>query len=181
MVLKIDMDGVIRDIIPVMLKIYNERFDENLVAEDIKGYNVNTTFAKFIHDDGKLASDVFFVDHCKDIFLDSKAFNGVKESIDMLHRAGHKVVICTWQITYEAKQYTLEFLKNNDIYYDDICFTKDKDMIKSDVIVDDNPEFLSKDQSDKKICITAPYNRELSSEFECYDSLYSFVLRFLGI
>ena len=180
MVIKIDMDGVIRDIIPVMLEIYNSEFDENLKECNITDYNVNTSFPKFISEKGKLASDVFFVENSKKVFLESKPFNGVKEAIDMLHRAGHKIIICTWQITYEAKQYTLEFLERNNIYYDDICFTKEKHLIKSDIIIDDNIEFLEKDLSDKKICISASYNKDCK-EWEHYDSLYNFVLKFLGI
>lgn len=179
MIIKIDMDGVIRNIIPTMLKIYNSEFNENLKETDITVYNVNTSFPKFISEKGKLATDVFFVDNDKEIFLNSNAFIGSKEAIDMLHRAGHKIIICTWQITYEAKQYTLEFLENNKIYYDDICFTKDKQLIKSDIIIDDNIEFLERDLSDNKICISAAYNREW--EGKKYDSLYSFVIDFLKI
>ena len=179
MIIKIDMDGVIRNIIPTMLKIYNSEFNENLKETDITVYNVNTSFPKFISERGKLASDAFFVDKAKEIFLDSDSFIGAKEAIDMLHRAGHKIIICTWQITYEAKQYTLEFLENNKIYYDDICFTKDKQLIKSDVIIDDNIEFLEKDLSNKKVCISAAYNQEWN--YDRYETLYSFVLDFLKI
>ena len=137
MTIKIDMDGVIRDIIPTMLKIYNEECDGQLTANDIIDYNVNTSFPNVITKKNKLATDFFFVDKAEDIFRYSPMCNGAKEAINMLHRAGHKIVICTWQFTHEAKVYTLEFLKANEIYYDDICFTKEKDLIKSDVIVDD--------------------------------------------
>ena len=180
MTIKIDMDGVIRDIIPTMLKIYNEECDGQLTANDIADYNVNTSFPNVITKKNKLATDFFFVDKAEDIFRYSPMCNGAKEAINMLHRAGHRIVICTWQFTHEAKVYTLEFLKANEIYYDDICFTKEKDLIKSDVIVDDNPEFLKADNSEKKICIDAAYNNDYK-ECEHYDSLYNFVLKFLGV
>ena len=61
MIIKIDIDGVIRNIIPTMLKIYNSEFNENLKETDITVYNVNTSFPKFISERGKLASDAFFV------------------------------------------------------------------------------------------------------------------------
>ena len=179
MIIKIDMDGVIRDIIPAMLDIYNTEYEGTLTANDITDYNVNKSFPNILSTN-KLATDVFFVDNAEKVFLNSNVCNGAKSALDMLHRAGHKIIICTWQFTYEAKLYTLEFLKNNEIYYDDICFTKEKDLIKSDVIVDDNPEFLKADHSPKKVCIDAAYNKEYK-DCDHYDSLYNFVLKFLGI
>lgn len=178
MIIKIDMDGVIRNIIPTILKIYNSEFSENLKESDITAYDVNTSFPKFMIEKGKLASEVFFVDNAKEIFLNSSLFIGAKEAIDLLHQEGHKIIICTWQMTYETKQYTLEFLEKNKIYYDDICFTKDKELIKSDFIIDDNIEFLEKDFSKRKICISAPYNKKWKGD--TFDSLHSFVLHFLS-
>jgi 5'(3')-deoxyribonucleotidase len=179
MVLKIDVDGVIRNIISTMIELYNKQFEENLTVSDIKDYNVNVSFPKCLSENSELASDFFFVDNAESVFLNSSPCNGAKDAIDMLHRAGHKVIICTWQNTFESKLFTLEFLEKNKIYYDDICFLKDKSLIKSDLIVDDNPEFLDKDNSDKKICIEAPYNKDYTCEK--FDSLYSFVIHFLGI
>ena len=45
-IFKIDVDGVLRDIITPMCKLYNEKFDENIKQEDILEYDVSTTFKK---------------------------------------------------------------------------------------------------------------------------------------
>ena len=180
MIIKIDMDGVIRDIIPTMLKIYNEEFKQNMSVDEITEYNVNSSFIDIISKTGKLATDYFFIDNAEEIFTKSNLCNSAKEAIDMLHRAGHKIIICTWQQTHESKIYTLNYLNDNNIYYDDICFTKEKELIKSDVMIDDNSDFLKSDLSEKKICIDAPYNREYK-DCERYNSLYDFVVKFLGL
>jgi len=180
MIIKIDMDGVIRDIVPTMVKIYNNEFKQNMSVDEVTEYNVNSCFMDIISKTGKLATDYFFIDNAEEIFTKSKLCNGAKEAIDMLHRAGHKIIICTWQQTHESKIYTLNYLNDNNIYYDDICFTKEKELVKSDVMIDDNSDFLKSDPSEKKICIDAPYNREYK-DCERYNSLYDFVVKFLGL
>ena len=45
-IFKIDVDGVLRDIITPMCELYNEKFDENIKPEDISEYDVSTTFKK---------------------------------------------------------------------------------------------------------------------------------------
>ena len=47
------------------------------------------------------------------------------------------------------------------------------------MIMYDNIEFLEKDLSNKKVCISAAYNQEWN--YDRYETLYSFVLDFLKI
>ena len=68
---------------------------------------------------------------------------------------------------------------NNGIYYDDICFTRDKDLINGDIIIDDNPEFLDKeDNGIYKVCISAPYNEDFTGYDVRVDSLTDFVEKY---
>ena len=46
MVVKIDMDGVIRDILTPMCDIYNNMCKETTQPQDINVYNVNEFFAR---------------------------------------------------------------------------------------------------------------------------------------
>lgn len=164
MVVKIDVDGVIRDIFTKMCKVYNEIFGLELTPMDIFDYDVEKVFPKIretLHMD---ASYFFFEKLSKDIFFKSKPYNGVKESIQELMDAGHKVVIVTWQKTDESKINTINFLKKYNIPYDDICFTRDKWMINGDWLIDDNPEFiLDKKDLSNKIMINMPFN--VNTEF----------------
>ena len=177
MIFKIDVDGVLRDIVPTMCKVYNEKYGTHLEKSDVTVYDVSDFFTECEN-----AADFFFVKNGKEIFLESPTTYKAKEALDMLHEAGHKIVICTWQFTDENKKYTIDFLSRNNIYYDDICFTKDKDIVKCDVIIDDNPEFISKESEEgtTKILIDCPYNSEYPNNgIKRYDNIYSYVYNFL--
>ena len=102
----------------------------------------------------------------RSVFLNSSPYDGVREAILDLRRAGHKVVIVTWQYSIENKYNTLLFLQKNKIPYDDICFTRDKWMIQGDWLIDDNPEFITDErEKSRKIMIRMPYNK--NCDFFC--------------
>ena len=173
MTVKIDVDGVIRDIVSTMCEIYNKEFGGNLCAEDIDDYDVNTNFPAIMEKTGRKPIEYFFTDHADKVFETvSKPFDGVKEAIDRLRRNGIKVVIVTWQFSLKNIKHTLDFLDMYDIKYDDICFTKDKWLVRGTYLIDDNPEFI-RDKKDKsrKIIIDTPYNRHVSKKYTRVASL----------
>ena len=161
MIIKIDVDGVIRNINETMCKKYNDLFDENLTVNDIFDYDVEKVFKRIKDEFGMDDVDYFFNWVARDVFLHSSPYDSVREAIEKLRKAGHKVVIVTWQFSLQNKYYTLMFFEKNKIPYDDICFTKDKWMIQGDWLIDDNPEFIT-DERDKsrKIMINMPYNKD---------------------
>lgn len=160
MIVKIDMDGVIRNIFNNMCDIYNTNFGTNITVDDIFDYDVEVVFPKISEKFGMSAADYFFKEKSVDIFLLSKPYDGVKEALEKLRNNGHKVVIVTWQYTLDNKLRTLKFLDNNQIPYDDICFTRDKWMIQGDWIIDDNPEFIFDErETAHKMLIRMPYNK----------------------
>lgn len=166
--IKIDVDGVIRDIFTPMLKMYNYIFKEQLSLEDITDYDVGKVFTKIYEHYGVTAAEWFFKTNARKLFFYGKPYKGVAKAIDLLREHGHKVVIVTWQPLLNNKIDTLRFLAKNDIHYDDICFTRDKWTIDGDYIIDDNPEFLTeKRETSQKIVIDFPYNRSknISSVF----------------
>lgn len=166
MIIKVDVDGVIRNMFDNMCKVYNNCFNEHMTVEDIFDYDVDIVFPRIREQIGISAADYFFKLYAYDLFLESKPYDGVKEALEKLRKEGHKVVIVTWQYTLDNKMNTLKFLFNNEIPYDDICFTRDKWMIQADWIIDDNPEFLLDErEKSKKIMINMPYNKEYQSKF----------------
>ena len=173
MTVKIDVDGVIRDIITAMCGIYNKKFGGKLCPDDIDDYDINTNFVEIPKRTGMTPVDYFFRENAGLIFeYFSQPFEGVKESIDELRNNGHKVVIVTWQFNLENIMHTLRFLDVHGIRYDDICFTKDKWMIKGDYLIDDNPEFImDKRDKSKKIIVDTPYNRNVSKKYKRVNSL----------
>lgn len=171
--IKIDVDGVIRDIVTTMCNCYNGLFGTDMTTEDVVLYNVNNLFPKIREKYGIEPSEFFFDRLSHAVFESvSKPFEGVSEAIGTLMEHGYKAVIVTWQFSKANKIHTLNFLERYNIPYDDICFTKDKWMIKGDYLIDDNPEFIT-DKRDKseKILVDAAYNRKLSKNYTRVKSL----------
>lgn len=162
MIIKIDVDGVIRDLLGAMCMLYNKEFNEKINPCDIKDYDVTKSFPLIPEKTEYTQWDYFFLQHGEDVFFKlASPFAGVTRAIEMMRENGHKVVIVTNQIGRANKVDTLNFLDFYDIPYDDICFTKDKWSIQGDYLIDDNPEFIN-DERDKsfKIIIDAPYNKD---------------------
>jgi 5'(3')-deoxyribonucleotidase len=45
-IIKIDCDGVLRNMLPLMCDLYNDYYDDNLTIEDITDFDVNKIFTK---------------------------------------------------------------------------------------------------------------------------------------
>jgi 5'(3')-deoxyribonucleotidase len=177
-IIKIDVDGVLRDMLSMMCEIYNKCYNENLKPEDVKDYDVDVSFTKCKEEDGISAKYFFFNEYAYEIYNCADVLPKAKEAMDILHNLGHYIIIVTNQESYLNKHDTLVWLDNNDIYYDSICFTDRKDLVHGDIIVDDNPEFLDMcDDNEKKILIDAPYNKNID-KYQRFNSLYEYA-RFL--
>lgn len=170
-IVKIDIDGVIRDLFSAVCELYNNEFDTNITEVD--DYDVDISFPLIRERYNMSAFDWFFKVHAVECFRYSNPFPKAAEAIKLLRDNGFKVVIATWQFNVHNKIDTLEFLEDCCIEYDDICFTKDKWMIHCDWIIDDNPEFLNEwRETGRKVMITAPYNRNVTG-YRRAESLYS--------
>ena len=161
-IVKIDVDGVIRDMLGALCKLYFA-FEREIEREDITDYRVNISFPKIKEELGIDAHDYFFTYHSEDVnFNMAVPLYGAKEAIEKLHKFGYKIVIVTKQNTFDNKIHTISFLKHYGIYYDDICFTADKWLVQSDFMIDDNPEFLQNKREgtphENRFIIDAPYN-----------------------
>lgn len=171
-VIKVDVDGVIRDMVSAMCQIYNQEFGQNICVCDVVDYNVNNGFKEIEKRYNIQPKDYFFHKHAKAVFLDNaKPFPLVQEALQLLKEHGYKIVITTWQFSIENIRHTIDFIEKYNIIYDDICFTRDKWLVKSDYIIDDNPEFLLEPKEiSTKICIRHPYN-ECIEDAICCNSL----------
>ena len=169
MIIKIDVDGVIRDIFTPMVYVNNMLTGENKVVSDITEYDVAESFSGLGRDNREI-SDILFNKYGYKVFGEAKPYPGAKEAIDLLHDYGHRIVIATWQPILGNKVITLSWLDKYNIYYDDILFTDNKHNLNSDIIIDDNCAFLADDKSRYRYSIQRPYNKDC--EFEQFPSLF---------
>lgn len=162
-VIKLDVDGVIRNTFWMMCDLYNKHFGTSMTVDDIHSYEVNDSFPLIREKLGMDAAKWFFDEHGVDCFFVAPAFKGVSEVVKELRKQGNKIVICTHQPLYSGRKYTLKFLAINDIEYDELHFTQEKWAVLGDVIIDDAPDFLMNAREKcRKICIDYPFNRHIT-------------------
>ena len=153
----IDVDEVLRSLLKNMVALYNENFDENLDVNDVKDFVVENSFPKIYETTGISPSKWFFQDHGEELFAKGEAFPNVKNDIDTLRQYGD-VIIVTYQKTYQNKIDTLKWLEEHGLAPDGICFLKDKTLLHTTYLIDDNDWNFVGSNADIGVLITAPYN-----------------------
>ena len=173
-VIKIDVDGVLRDMLSAMCGIYNAVYNDNIQPCDVKDYDVDVSFPKCKEKDGISAKYFFFNEYGYEVYNCADVLPKAKEAMDILHNLGYYIVIVSHQESYLNRHDTLLWLDSNNIYYDSICFTDRKNLVHGDIIIDDNPEFLDMCNDDEeKILIDAPYNKN-NNKYKRVNSLYDY-------
>lgn len=167
----IDVDGVLRDNLGEMVRLYNESFNENLTVDDVTDYKTEKIFPKIMEVTGDTSSHWFFQTHSKELFSDAKPFKNVTEDIKRLQEHA-QVVIITYQKSYLNKAQTLEWLEKCGIEPDGIVFIKDKTLVHCDYLVDDNDWNFIGSHVKTGVLIDAPYNlgkdlSELKKQTHC--------------
>ena len=174
MIIKLDVDGVLRDMESPMIRLYNKRFQTRMKSGDLISYNIDKSFPLF----RKVGIDgykFFFEDHLQDCYINADAYEGAAEAVQLLRKRGHIIHVVSYQPSLNAQKATLEWLNMNNIEFDNITFTniKDKTCVSCDMIIDDCPEYIdSEPELVLKICINHSYNTDCNAMH--FDSLYSF-------
>ena len=156
-VFAIDCDEVLRRTLEKMVELYNEHFDDNKTVDEVKDFKTEISFPRIEATTGMTASQWFFQEHSKELFLDTEPYPNIKEDIETLRKYG-KVVILTYQKTYKNKVQTLQWLDNQGIECDGVCFLKDKTLLSADYLIDDNDWNFQGSKVKNGILVTAPYN-----------------------
>jgi len=190
----IDVDGVLRDNLGIMVDLYNELFRNtyqknlNMTVDDLKVYKAEKAFPlvePILHIN---PSVFFFKIHAKEIFLDAPAYPNIKECICKLKEVAD-IVIVTYQKDYTNKKYTLEWLEKNGIEPNGICFLKDKTLVHADALIDDNDWNFLGTHCGTSVLVTQPYNKDVvldeliaktnSKQIVRVDSLEDFTVKYL--
>lgn len=153
----IDCDEVLRSTLGNMVRIYNEEIGDDMKYEDVKSFDVSVSFPRIEEETGIPPREWFFDCHSEELFLNSKPIKGVKKAIDILKKYG-TVVILTYQRSCENKLHTIEWLCKNKLMCDDVCFLKQKRLMRCDYLIDDNEDNFKGSHAKNAILITAPYN-----------------------
>lgn len=180
----IDIDGVLTDIEEWQLDYGSKFFYEEygLSIKDYKGYETNEIFDVDIKLD-----DEFWNKYFRDYSINVEARKFANEVIDKLKEDGHEIYIITARGSFlshsadvmsieENRNIVLNWLKNNQIHYDNIIFSPED---KLEICKQNNIDLMIEDKVDninkisKKIpviCFDARYNQECKGKniYRCY-------------
>ena len=150
MIINVDVDGVLRDIHTPYINIYNKIHNTNYVLSDIVNYSLNILL--------KLEKPKeFFLKHYIPIFRDAKPYDNI-EYLNKLSKNNTIQIVTSQYKGLEST--TIDWLNKNNVYYDSIHFTHDKQLIKGDVFLDDYIYHLNKSTCSDVICMDRTYNKE---------------------
>jgi 5'(3')-deoxyribonucleotidase len=159
----IDVDGVLRNNLGLMVDMYNELFNLGMTVDDVKEFKTEMSFPLIEKELHVSASTYFFQQRAKELFLDAPAYPRVTEDIACLKEVAD-VVIITYQKNYTNKKYTLEWLEKYGIEPNGICFLRDKTIVHCDALIDDNDwNFIGTHVNTSVLC-TQPYNKNINLE-----------------
>ena len=163
----IDIDEVLRALVPSMVGLYNRIFGDCMTVNDVTDFMVDLSFPLIRKETGESASKWFFQDHGKELFAGSPEIEGAREALQILRKYG-KVIIISYQKSIENKVDTLQWLSEHNMEYDGICFVKDKTIIHTDYLVDDNDWNFIGSNAKCGILVNAPYNMDIDiRELRC--------------
>ena len=184
----IDVDGVLRNNLGIMVDTYNQLFNLDMKTTDVKDFLTELSFPLIKERLEIEASYYFFKLMAKQVFLDAPAYPNIKEDIETLQKVAD-VVIITYQKDYTNKNYTLEWLEKNGIEPNGICFLRDKTVVHCDALIDDNDWNFLGTHVGTSILVTQPYNESVSldevitktnsKQLIRVDSLHDFVEKYI--
>ena len=185
----IDVDGVLRDNLGLMVDMYNKEFGQELKTSDIKEFKTEKSFPLIQGATGMTSSQWFFNLHAKELFLDAPSYPNVAEDIKRLQEVAD-IVIITYQKDYTNKNLTLQWLEKNGIEPNGICFLRDKTIVHCDALVDDNDWNFIGTHVGTSVLVDAPYNQHIdtsdflkktnSGKMVRVSSLHDFVKKYIS-
>ena len=159
----VDLDEVLRCTLCRMIEIYNKYFDDNKQYDDVTSFVCEQSFPRIERETGFKAGEWFFQLHSKEIFEDTEPIEGALEAFKELQNYG-RVIVVTYQKTIENKIQALKWLEKWGFPVNEICFLKDKTLLHTDYLVDDNDWNFIGSNVKYGILINAPYNYNKSEK-----------------
>ena len=168
----VDIDGVLRDSVDTMVKIYNQNFGTDLKTEEVEYYAVKDSFP-LVEKKLKIDPHDFFFSRNNGEYINrySDAFEGVIDALKEAQENGHTIHIISYQPSYKNKLHTLMWLEDTRMPYDSVtfCTKRAKNLPDVDIIVDDNPQYFQEINADRCVLINRSYNKD-TKQYPCVDT-----------
>lgn len=159
MTIMVDIDGILNDLTPKAVELYNARSGKNIQMSDVTAYNFYECLSK---EDADGICALFK----EQVFWDSlRPLPGSQKSLQKLIKNGHRIYIATATdpINFEWKcRWMTKFF--GFIPTDDIIRIVDKSLLKADIMVDDCIDNLTGNICER-IILDYPYNRSKTKDY----------------
>lgn len=159
MIIVTDVDGVLNNLMPVVLDVYNNQYKTSFVLDDIKTYNLENCFAPEV---ARRMKDIF---NSPTIWDKVKPITEAQECLDKLINKGHQVYLVTDNCpdTYDEKVKWIKrffsFVESSKI----VCM-RDKWLLRADVIIEDNLQTLLAKPYYHRVLMDHPWNRTVHDD-----------------
>ena len=165
LVVGIDVDGVLADQITGVLPRIKERHDVTLTYDDITDWCLPIK-------DSDIKSEILRAQEDRAYVLGMAAHEGARRLLKIVSKL-HRVVVITARMGDAATPWTTEWLKKNNLPYDEViasCESK-KSEHRTDVLIDDflgNIEEFLKNATGVAVLVDQPWNRDRPAPVEAF-------------
>jgi 5'(3')-deoxyribonucleotidase len=155
----VDVDAVMRDFVGELRRCYDLDYPE-MRSREVTAWDMLPAFPAFTTKEE--LKDYWSNRRASTIFRQGRLLDLAIPSILAKWRTeGHHVIIGTHQVNDLTRRMTLDWLSLNDIPYDSLVFTANKDIINCEVLIDDGVHNLrAMPRSVVPICYDQAWNQE---------------------
>lgn len=158
----VDMDDTIENLCEAWVAELNKRHGTRVKTTDIREWDMCKAFPT-------LTTRQIYAPLFDEAFWDTvKPIDGAADALFKLKSEGHRIVIVTASHpdTVSMKMNRVLFKYFPFLTYKDVVIASQKDLISGDVVIDDNPLNLNRENICKtlNILFSAPHNRSFNEE-----------------
>ena len=165
LVVGIDVDGVLADQITGVLPKIKERHDVTLTYDDITDWCLPIK-------DSDIKREILRAQEDRAYVLGMAAHEGARRLLKIVCKL-HRVVVITARMGDAATPWTTEWLKKNNLPYDEVIASSEskKSEHRTDVLIDDflgNIEEFLKNTTGVAVLVDQPWNRDRPASVEAF-------------
>lgn len=154
----VDIDGVLRDFVGQVNKVYEEDFPGDTTPLPVTAWDMHQ-FYPLGQRDPKAFWNWVFKRRGFSIFKYASPYTGSREMLDELRKQGHHICLLTTQPPGN-ESLTCDWLKIEGVTYDSLIFSREKGMFEYDILLDDGVHNLEKVTKGLPVCFDQPWNQE---------------------
>lgn len=151
----IDIDGVLRDFVASVNKVYFREYPTHELLRD-NCYDLAQWFPI-----GNKIHDFIFRDHAKEIYTGALPYQNALGFMNKLKK--HEVTLVSSQPNGNVEKYTILWLMKYKVPHNKLMFTRDKSDFHGDFLLDDaqhNLERISQCNNSIPVCFDRTWNRD---------------------